>query len=224
MLPWQDIETVLLDMDGTLLDLHYDNDFWLNILPSVYAEKNQLPLEETRVMLADNFRSTLGTLEFYCIDYWSERLDLDVAALKAQHTDNIRYLPHAEEFLAALTRLPSKPRVILATNAHRKVYEIKNQKLGIDAQLDAVFCANELGAPKESSEYWHNLQKLFPFSPRTSLLVDDNQNVLRTAKDYGIASLVMPLLPDSKKSAQMHRNEFKAIQSLAEIFPLHDTE
>ena len=31
MLPlaWRDIDTVLLDMDGTLLDLHYDNHFWL---------------------------------------------------------------------------------------------------------------------------------------------------------------------------------------------------
>ena len=25
-LPWRDIDTVLLDMDGTLLDLHYDTD------------------------------------------------------------------------------------------------------------------------------------------------------------------------------------------------------
>ena len=222
MLPWQDIETVLLDMDGTLLDLHYDNDFWLNILPGIYAEKNSLPLDETRIMLADTFRSTLGTLEFYCIDHWSERLDLDVASLKAQHTDNIQYLPHAEAFLTALSEFPTQPRVILTTNAHRKVYEIKNQKLGLDKHLEAVFCANELGAPKESSQYWHSLQKLFPFSPRRSLLVDDNQNVLRTAKDYGIAHLVMPLIPDSKKPPQIHRDEFNAIQSLEEIFPAHD--
>ena len=30
---WQEIDTVLLDMDGTLLDLHYDNYFWLTHIP-----------------------------------------------------------------------------------------------------------------------------------------------------------------------------------------------
>ena len=37
-LPWSDIDTVLLDMDGTLLDLHFDNHFWLEHLPQRYAE------------------------------------------------------------------------------------------------------------------------------------------------------------------------------------------
>ncbi|MEC8348362.1 MAG: haloacid dehalogenase, partial [Pseudomonadota bacterium] len=27
-LDWQNIDTVLLDVDGTLLDLHYDNFVW----------------------------------------------------------------------------------------------------------------------------------------------------------------------------------------------------
>ena len=37
-LPWHAIDTVLLDMDGTLLDLHYDNHFWMEHLPQRYAE------------------------------------------------------------------------------------------------------------------------------------------------------------------------------------------
>ena len=34
MLNWSKIDTVLLDMDGTLLDLHYDSHFWLNVIPA----------------------------------------------------------------------------------------------------------------------------------------------------------------------------------------------
>ncbi|MCP4043692.1 MAG: haloacid dehalogenase, partial [Gammaproteobacteria bacterium] len=30
---WNSIHTVLLDMDGTLLDLHFDNQFWLEHVP-----------------------------------------------------------------------------------------------------------------------------------------------------------------------------------------------
>ncbi|HNG60363.1 MAG TPA: haloacid dehalogenase, partial [Cellvibrionaceae bacterium] len=40
MIPWQAIDTLLLDMDGTLLDLHYDNYFWLEYLPRAFAAKN----------------------------------------------------------------------------------------------------------------------------------------------------------------------------------------
>ena len=30
---WSCIEVVCLDMDGTVLDLHFDNLFWLEVLP-----------------------------------------------------------------------------------------------------------------------------------------------------------------------------------------------
>ena len=34
---WRSIYDVLLDMDGTLLDLHYDATFWLNNVHSIVA-------------------------------------------------------------------------------------------------------------------------------------------------------------------------------------------
>ena len=42
MIDWEHIDTVLLDMDGTLLDLHFDNYFWTQHLPGVYARENRL--------------------------------------------------------------------------------------------------------------------------------------------------------------------------------------
>ncbi|NLD01354.1 MAG: haloacid dehalogenase, partial [Gammaproteobacteria bacterium] len=50
-LPWAHIDTVLLDMDGTLLDLHFDNFFWLKYLPQCYAEKNNLSLAQADAYL-----------------------------------------------------------------------------------------------------------------------------------------------------------------------------
>ena len=218
-IPWENIETVLLDMDGTLLDLHYDNHFWLEALPAVYAEKHGLSVEDTREHLGNIFRSTLGTLDFYCVDYWTQELDIDVVSLKHQDTQRIQYLPMAQQFLEGLRALASRPGIALTTNAHRKVYELKNSKLGLDQHFDGVFCANEFAAPKESARYWHKLQEAFPFDPRKTLLVDDNQNVLRAAKDYGIGFLAMPLNPDSNRPAQEKQKDFIAVEMLSDILP-----
>ena len=63
MINWNVIDTVLLDMDGTLLDLHFDNHFWMEHLPRVYAEKQQITLEASFTQLSDRFHSGRGTLE-----------------------------------------------------------------------------------------------------------------------------------------------------------------
>ena len=45
MLNWSKIDTVLLDMDGTLLDLHYDSHFWLNVIPQQHALAKNISFE-----------------------------------------------------------------------------------------------------------------------------------------------------------------------------------
>ena len=63
--PWTEIDTVLLDMDGTLLDLHFDTHFWLEHVPARYAEANRLPLEIAREQLVQRYRQAEGKLEWY---------------------------------------------------------------------------------------------------------------------------------------------------------------
>jgi putative hydrolase of the HAD superfamily len=36
------IDTVLLDMDGTILDLKFDSHFWRELVPTKYAAANAL--------------------------------------------------------------------------------------------------------------------------------------------------------------------------------------
>ena len=220
---WSAIETVLLDMDGTLLDLHYDNHFWMEFLPGLYARENDISVEDSRAELTGKFRKSQGTLRFYCVEHWSEALGLDIVALKKQQTERIAYLPFAKQFLGALNKLDDRPGIAIATNAHREVFEVKNAKLNLRDFVDEVFCANELEAPKESAEYWHRLRELFPFNPETTLFVDDNQAVLAAATEFGIANLVMPLQPDTRKPPQNNHGGFTAISSLEEIIPKDDT-
>ena len=96
---WDRIETVCLDMDGTVLDQRFDNLFWLEALPQRWAAERGLTADQGVAELVRRFAARRGTLEWYCIDHWSEELDFDIAALKLELREHIRYLPGALEFL-----------------------------------------------------------------------------------------------------------------------------
>ena len=221
---WQEIETVLFDMDGTLLDLHYDNHFWRDYLPEKYALKHKLSLAETKKNLAKAFDSTYGTLNFYCVEYWSNTLDIEIVTLKREADEKIRFLPGAEQLLQQVRLQPHSPKLAIATNAHREVFNIKDEKLKLSARVDDVFCANEFGSPKEENHFWEKLQDVFAFDPERTLLIDDNQSVLTSAKEYGIAHLVLPLNPDSQNDTQTNKIGCTAIESLEEILPSNTFE
>ena len=116
MINWTSLETVFLDMDGTLLDLHFDNHFWLEHLPKRYAEQYGLHPSEAKDKLIGMIMAEKGTLNWYCTDYWSERLAMDITGLKSEVGDRIGYRPHVADFLQALktTGLQS----VIVTNCH----------------------------------------------------------------------------------------------------------
>ncbi|MDB4456312.1 GMP/IMP nucleotidase [bacterium] len=216
---WHNIDTVLFDMDGTLLDLHYDNYFWLHHLPEQYALLKGCPIEEAREHLENKIRSQLGTLNFYCIDYWIDELEIDIVALKYEVQNRIQFLPHAEVLLSAINTLPVQSLIV--TNAHRKTLAVKDAALNISSYVDDVHASHDFGLPKEDPQFWELFAKKFPFDPARTVFVDDNERVLASADQYGIRHLIMPLNPDSQRAAQKMRQpeRYTGIQSLAELLP-----
>jgi putative hydrolase of the HAD superfamily len=183
-LVWDHIDTVLLDLDGTLLDLGFDNDFWLDFIPAVYAAAQSLSLEEAKATLAPRFRACEGTLSWYCIDHWSRELGLDVAALKRTQADRVAWLPGAEDFLRRVRALGK--RLVLLTNSHPQVLEIKDEQTRVRSYLDVAISSHVFRAPKESPEFWKAVQEVEPFDPERSLFVDDSPPVLRAAHAAGV--------------------------------------
>jgi len=217
MLDWNAIQTVFLDMDGTLLDLHFDNHFWLEHVPLRYAEKHGLSHEAARDALAPRYHKVVGTMEWYCVDYWTRELGLDIARLKEEVEHLIAVHPHVTDFLAALRG--SHRRIVLVTNAHHKSLALKMRKTRLDGYFDAVICAHDIGVPKEHPEFWDRLQAVERYDPITTLLVDDSLPVLRSARDYGIAHLLAVHRPDTQLPAK-DVAEFDAIGSFLDILPL----
>lgn len=216
MIDWSGIDTVFLDMDGTLLDLHFDNHFWLEHVPRRYAETRGLDLEQARTELLGRYRNLEGTLEWYCVDHWSRELGLDIALLKEEVDHLIAVHPHVTDFLEALAAA-GKGRV-LVTNAHQKALALKMDRTRLAGHFDRIVCAHDLGLPKEDPGFWHRAHALLPFDPERTLFVDDSLSVLRAARDYGFARLIAVLEPDSKAPPRLVE-EFPAIANFAELLP-----
>ncbi|WP_323846339.1 GMP/IMP nucleotidase [Microbulbifer magnicolonia] len=196
MLDWQSVDTVLLDMDGTLLDLHYDNHFWLSHLPRRYAEIHGLTPEQAQQRLHVEIEARRGTLEWYCLDFWTRELKIDIAAILREIEDRIALRPQTESFLAGLRQL--NKRTLLVTNAHRRGLDHKLEITGIDRWFDGIVSSHDYGHAKESGHFWRALREQVDFDPARTLFVDDNECVLAAARDYGIAHLLCIRQPDSR--------------------------
>jgi 5'-nucleotidase len=211
---WDHIEVVLLDMDGTLLDLAFDNFFWLELVPAQYAEARGLAEEEARRHVARCSASVFGSLAWYCVEHWSGELGFDVGALKWRHRRRIGYLPGARDFLAALRRR-QKPLVVV-TNAHRRAIEVKVHQTGLDALVDGIVSSHDFDAPKESPEFWVRLQAERPFDPQRTLLVEDSLPVLEAARAHGIRHAIAVRRPDSGQPPR-DIDGFPAIDGVADL-------
>jgi putative hydrolase of the HAD superfamily len=217
-LSWDHIDTVLLDLDGTLLDLSFDNDFWLRFIPVAYAASRSVSLEEARTVLTSRFRACEGTLDWYCIDYWSRELGLDIEVLKRGQASRVAWLPGAKEFLGRC-RARGK-RLVLLTNSHPKVLQIKDEQTGVTRHVDAAFSSHGFGAPKEHPRFWEAVRAAEPFDPERSLFVDDTPSVLRAAGAAGIRWVYGVRRPCvlSAYAARDHQ-DFPAVDSVSDLGP-----
>ena len=220
MLDWNQINTVFLDMDGTLLDLHYDNYFWLEHVPQRYGELHGMTVQDAKQEIYPRYRSVEGTLQWYSIDYWSRELNLDIPALKAEVADRITVHRHVEAFLTLAQRLVR--RLVLLTNAHRESVNLKLGRTGLGKHFARIIIAHDVGEPKESGGFWPLLQQHEPYDPLTTLLIDDNLDVLRAAAAHGIAHLLAIRRPDTQRT-EVDTGEFMAINDFSTILENSDT-
>ncbi|MEY8216111.1 MAG: GMP/IMP nucleotidase [Colwellia sp.] len=210
MLNWSEISTVLLDMDGTILDLHFDNHFWLEYFPARYSEQHGISIEDAKQQLMSRYTELTGTIEWYCLDYWTEFTQMPIAELKREIQHLIQLRADADEFLTALKQ--SGREVILVTNAHPDALSLKIERTQLDKYFDALYSTHEFGVVKESQLLWQKLQAKQGFNLDNTLFVDDSLPVLKSAQKYGIKYLLAVENPDSKKPA----NSFADFTSISD--------
>lgn len=207
-------DTLMLDMDGTILDLAFDNYIWLDLVPRRYAAANDMTFEEAREELIGKYRAVQGNLEWYCLDHWNDRLGIDVVKIHHDVTYRIGYLPGALEFLRSVAELDKK--VLLVTNSHPDTLHLKDAVTGFGDYFDGIYSSHAYGHAKESQAFWHALRDDVDFDVETTLFVDDSQPVLASARDYGVSMLVTVTRPDTLKPAR-RGSEFTGVEGVADL-------
>ena len=197
MVPWHDIESVFLDMDGTLLDLAFDNYFWRELVPRVYAGQRDITHDQARDHIYELYAGREGTLDWYCLDFWTEQLDLDLQALKQASSHRIRFLPGARNFLEMAQQ--TGKRLVLVTNAHQLTLAIKKDVTGLHYWIEEFVSSHDIGAPKEDQSFWHALEKQLRFDPDKTLFLDDSLPVIEAATEYGLGGVIAIRRPDTKQ-------------------------
>jgi 5'-nucleotidase len=192
----KDFEFVLLDMDGTLLDKYFDDYFWEHLVPEKYAEKNNITFGKAKEKLMEKYKYHEGTLNWTDLDFWSKELDLDIPVLKEQIKHLIEVHPHVEDFLKMLKK--HRKKVFLVTNAHYKSIDLKFRKTRIGKYFDSVLSSFDAGHPKENLKFWTIAERRLGFDKNKTLFIDDTEEILKTAKKYGIKYILYKAKSNSK--------------------------
>lgn len=217
MPPWSEIDTIMFDMDGTLLDLHFDNYFWLTLVPRIYSENHNISKKEAFNVVQMKTEKVRGTLNWYCLDYWEKELQINISKLKTHITHKITLRPNVELFLSALKE--QGKHLLLVTNAHPVSLSIKMKHTEISGYFHQLISSHNLKLAKENHGFWNKLQRIEAYNPERTILFDDSLPVLHQAKRAGIKYLYGIRRPDSH-SPPISYTDFPLVEDFKHLTPV----
>ncbi|WP_416677879.1 GMP/IMP nucleotidase [Candidatus Pseudothioglobus sp. Uisw_016] len=213
---WSQIDTILLDLDGTLLDLNFDLHFWLKYLPNVYSEKHNTSFEDSKNIILSMLDSQEGKLTWYCLDYWEEKLDFDIMKLKGDIAHLIQVHNHVINFL--ITARSKEKRIYLVTNAHRKGIALKMQMSKLEGYFDKIISSHDFGVIKQEQQFWEQLSTVIDFDNERTIFFDDSLDVLESASTFKIKNIIAINKPSSMIDKKIVPG-FINIESFLEVMP-----
>ena len=186
---FKDIECLLIDMDGVILDNAYDNDFWQNQIPEVIADSKGIAFDDAKRLAIQIFNYKKNTKDWYDVDYWSNMLNIDIEAQKRSEKSFSRISLY-DGVIDTLSVLKNKTKTILITNAHRKTLNIKLEKYNLTPYFDEMVCAHELHYVKEDIQLWYMLRSKYRLDYEKTLLVEDTINNINVGLSAGISGAI----------------------------------
>ena len=135
------VRFISFDMDGTLIDSEFTDWVWGHGIPTLYAKKEGLTLEEAKALVTKEYHKVgEAAIEWYDIKYWFRFFDLgsDWKRLMESYADRIHVYPEVNQLLE---RLKKRFDLILTSNAAREFIDIEMKATGLARYFDRIFSA-----------------------------------------------------------------------------------
>ena len=185
-----DCKYYLIDLDGVILDTSYDNYFWQEYIPKVYAKKNNISEKDGINYTHTLFRYKKKTKDWYDVDYWSNILDINIIQEKSRK-ENMSLIKIKEGAESALSKLKEDGKeLFLVTNAHRKTLDVKLSKYDLSKYFNDLVCSHELGYVKEDIQLWYLLRNKLDIDYNKTVLVEDTFDNIQSAFHAGLNNLI----------------------------------
>jgi putative hydrolase of the HAD superfamily len=209
------VSDILLDIDGVLLDQSFDNLFWGELVPLELSTVQNISIENAKNEIYETAEKVKGTMPWYELEFWESKYNLDLIKVATNNCSKIAFLPRSEETLKKLADLDK--RIILMTNCDRRLLNVKASIVPFMKYVDGCVSCVEIGAVKESQDFWGPAFELFNIDTEKSLFADDNINVVNSAIQAGIFNSFQVLEPTSDGSVINKPNSNFTIKNIGEL-------
>ncbi|WP_171258533.1 HAD-IA family hydrolase [Acinetobacter boissieri] len=209
----------MFDMDGTLLDLAYDDLIWNIKVPEHYVRAHATTYNDIHSLMHHYHEQYKHTLSWYSTQFWSQKLQLDVVNIHQQYAEHICTRPYCIELLTELNQRGHE--CWLVTNADLKTLKLKLEKTQIGPYFKHIISSEYIGYAKEDAQFWHTLHKQFPFCIKNSIFIDDTLAVLQQAEQFGLKHLWGIAQPSSTRqiTANHHYPMLDQLTDLLKFLP-----
>jgi len=168
---------VSFDLDGTLVDSCFANSVWLHGIPSLYAAKKGVTLDEAKRAVFNEYRKVGNQrLEWYDLSYWISEFGLDTNPDKilAAFQQQIRVYAEVPEVLQHLQENGS--RLIILTNARREFADLEIEKTMIGSYFEFVISSTtDFKLTKKTVNVYRKLCKIGNVNPQDLVHVGDDR-------------------------------------------------
>lgn len=200
---WDKIDTVLLDMDGTLIDQHHEDVFWGTMVPEAYARKHGISVKEAEGIVFGKYDAKKCHLDWGNIDAWEKDLGMKLWKMRRRIKPFIRLHPHTARFLRFLKRRGKK--VYLVSSAPRSAIDFELAHTKIGKYFDGIYTQTDIGKSKHDGLFWKRLQRKLKFDRHRTLLAEDNEGIARAAKKFGMKYVIFKSKSSSRKPPYIPR-------------------
>ncbi len=185
---------ISFDMDGTLTDLSFVDSVWLEGIPKLFAQNNQISLEEARKRVKSEYdRVGNEKLEWYDLNYWLDKFSIDASPQQVLKSfrEKIRVF---QDVPTVLENLKNRGyRLIVITNARREFVDIEMQQTGIQGFFERIFSSpSDFRLTKNATRVYEKVCIACEISPCEMIHVGDDQDFdFEVPKKLGINAFLL---------------------------------